>query len=238
VFKLNKVQAVRGITKLYFVAALAGSFTHIITAAHKTGLVGWEAWSTPFMIDGLAVIGMVMRSEAFSQATRSTGLRVQAVMGLVSLVANVYAASTVGGVLYGVAVVALFLAAEWLTGQLAPASADQAAAVKAKRQAAAAKGAATRKANAATAKPRRSPTPATAGVDLRVPVRRCAARCVDGVGWPVPGPDSSPTSTYRRSEGSALTYTRSCAQRHVSRQPEEEDLDKLSRFPLRGLGPP
>jgi hypothetical protein len=152
VFKLNKVQAVRGITKLYFVAALAGSFTHIITAAHKTGLVGWEAWSTPFMIDGLAVIGMVMRSEAFSQATRSTGLRVQAVMGLVSLVANVYAASTV---LYGVAVVALFLAAEWLTGQLAPASADQAAAVKAKRQAAAAKGAATRKANAAKAKPRR-----------------------------------------------------------------------------------
>jgi hypothetical protein len=155
VFKLNKVQAVRGITKLYFVAALAGSFTHIITAAHKTGLVGWEAWSTPFMIDGLAVIGMVMRSEAFSQATRSTGLRVQAVMGLVSLVANVYAASTVGGVLYGVAVVALFLAAEWLTGQLAPASVDQAAAVKAKRQAAAAKGAATRKANATKAKPRR-----------------------------------------------------------------------------------
>jgi hypothetical protein len=155
VFKLNKVQAVRGITKLYFVAALAGSFTHIITAAHKTGLVGWEAWSTPFMIDGLAVIGMVMRSEAFSQTTRRTGLRVQAVMGLVSLVANVYAASTVGGVLYGVAVVALFLAAEWLTGQLAPASVDQAAEAKAKRQAAAAKGAATRKANAAKAKPRR-----------------------------------------------------------------------------------
>jgi hypothetical protein len=149
VAKLNKVQVIKAIVKVYFVAALAGSFTHIITAAHKTGLVGWEAWSTPFMIDGLAIIGMVMRTAQFSQATRKLGLRVQAVMGGLSLVANVYAAHNAGGVLYGVALVALFLAAEWLSTQLEPASADQARDQAAKRKAAAAKGAATRKANTA-----------------------------------------------------------------------------------------
>lgn len=148
VFKLNKVQAVRSIVKLYFVAALAGSFTHTITAAHKAGLAGWEAWSTPFMIDGLAIIGLVMRTEQFSQATRKLGLRVQAVMGLVSMAANVYAAHNLGGALYGAALVVLWLASEHLAANLEPASADQARATQAKRSAAAKKAAATRKRNA------------------------------------------------------------------------------------------
>lgn len=144
----TKVNVVKVTVKLYFIGALAGSFTHIITAAHKAGLGGWEAWSVPFMIDGLAIIGLVMRSTAFSQATRKTGLRVQAVMGLASMAANVYAAHNTGGAVYGAALVALWLASEHLAGNLAPASVDQAAAAKAKRSAAAAKGAATRKANA------------------------------------------------------------------------------------------
>lgn len=152
----SKVQVVRAIVKIYFVAALAGSFSHIITAAHKTGLTGWEAWSTPFMIDGLAIIGMIMRSASFAKATQRTGLRVQAIMGLVSLVANVYAAHTVGGVIYGVALVVLFLAAEHLASHLQGAEVDQAAEQAAKRQAAARKGAATRKANTARkAQPRK-----------------------------------------------------------------------------------
>ena len=111
---MNKVSLVKGIVKLYFFAALAGSFTHIITAAEKVGLGGWEAWSTPFMIDGLAVIGMVMRGEEFSSRTRRIGFRVQMVMGCMSLTANVYAAHNTGGMIYGVGIVALFLAAEWL----------------------------------------------------------------------------------------------------------------------------
>lgn len=146
---MNKYRLVKGIVKTYFLAALAGSFTHIVDAAGKVGLVGWEQWSTPFMIDGLAIIGMIMRGEDFSRETRKIGFRVQCVMGLFSLIANVYAAHTIGGVIYGVAIVALFIAAEWLAENMESAQVDRDREAKAKRQAAAQKAAATRKRKAA-----------------------------------------------------------------------------------------
>jgi hypothetical protein len=145
---MNRNRIVKGIVKIYFLAALAGSFTHIVDAAGKAGLVGWEMWSTPFMIDGLAIIGMVMRGEAFSQRTRRIGFRVQCVMGLFSLIANVYAAHNVGGVIYGVAIVALFIAAEWLSENLESVQVDKDREAKEKRAAAAQKAAATRQRNA------------------------------------------------------------------------------------------
>jgi hypothetical protein len=146
--KMNKVTAIRIIVKLYFLGAVAGSFMHIITAAEKVGLSGWEAYSTPFMIDGLAVIGMVMRGEEFSVQTRRLGLRVQAIMGALSLVANVYAAHSVGGVIYGVMLVTLFLAAEWLAGRLESVQVDRDREEAEDRAARAQKAAATRKRNA------------------------------------------------------------------------------------------
>lgn len=145
---IDSVKIVRAIVKIYFLAALAGSFSHIIEAAFKIGLTGWEAWSTPFMIDGIAIIGMIMRTDAFSIATRKTGFRVQCVMGIVSLVANVYAAANLGGVIYGIAIVTLFLAAEWLAERLESAEADKVRAAQEKRSQAAQKAAATRKRNA------------------------------------------------------------------------------------------
>lgn len=145
---MDRVKVIRGIVKMYFVAAIAGSFTHIIEAAFKIGLTGWEAWSTPFMIDGLAIVGMTMRSNTFSRVTRKLGLRVQGTMGVLSLTANVYAARNIGGVIYGVAIVTLFLAAEWLAGHLEGAEVDQARELQEKRSQAAQKAAATRKRNA------------------------------------------------------------------------------------------
>lgn len=153
---MNATQIVKTIAKLYFVGALLGSFAHIITAAEKIGLSGWEMWSTPFMIDGLAVIGLVMRGDAFSKATRKIGFRVQCTAGAVSLLANVYAASNVGGVIYGVAIVTLFVASEWLADKIESADVDKAAEVAAKRQESARKAAATRKANKAKATRKRN----------------------------------------------------------------------------------
>lgn len=153
---MNKVKIVQAIVKLYFVGALAGSFVHIISAAEKLGLSGWESWSTPFMIDGLALIGMVLRSEDFSTATRKLGFRVQMVMGAFSLVANVYAAKNIGGVIYGVMIVALYIAAEWITDRVESSQVDRDREAAIKRSEAAQKAAQTRKSNARKAKAQRT----------------------------------------------------------------------------------
>ena len=145
---MNAYRIAKLITKLYFAAAIAGSFAHIITSAHKVGLTGWEAWATPFMIDGLAVMGIIMRGIQFSKRTRKIGFRTQLVMGSMSLTANVYAAHNLGGVIFGVGVVALFIFSEWLADNMESVAVDQAAEVQAKRQAATAKAVATRKRNA------------------------------------------------------------------------------------------
>jgi len=153
---VNKVKIVQAIVKLYFIGALAGSFVHIISAAEKLGLSGWESWSTPFMIDGLALIGMVLRSEDFSEATRKLGFRVQMVMGAFSLVANVYAAKSIGGVIYGVMIVALYIAAEWITDRVESSQVDRDRETAVKRSEAAQKAAQTRKSNARKAKAART----------------------------------------------------------------------------------
>ncbi|ROP30408.1 hypothetical protein [Couchioplanes caeruleus] len=40
-----KYQLAKLIVKLYFFGALAVSFTHVIEAAHKLDLHGWQAWT-------------------------------------------------------------------------------------------------------------------------------------------------------------------------------------------------
>ena len=127
---------VKAIVKLYFFAALAVSFSHIVCASHKVQLDGWQAWTTPFAIDGIAVIGMVMRTERWTKRTNTIGFRVQLIAGLLSLACNVFAGNTVGERIYGVIIVALFIFTEWLSDQLVTRKAEEARA-EAEAQAAA-----------------------------------------------------------------------------------------------------
>lgn len=149
---MNKVKAVKGIAKIYFFGAIAISFVHLVTAAHKGGLTGYEAYTVPVMLDGIAIIGLVMRGTEFSIATRKIGFRVQIGAGILSLLGNVFAAENLGGAVYGVAIVSLFLLAEWLSDKIESIEVDKAAEVLNKRQVAAQKAAATRKRNARQAK--------------------------------------------------------------------------------------
>jgi len=146
-----KFVLVKLIVKLYFGGALAVSFSHVIEASHKLALGGWQAWTTPFAIDGIAVIGMVMRGAAFSRDTRRLGFRVQVAAGVLSLVCNVFAGYTVGERVYGVLIVALFVFSEWLSDRMEGREVDAEREQAAKRAAAAAKGRATRAANKAAA---------------------------------------------------------------------------------------
>jgi hypothetical protein len=141
---------VTAIVRLYMLGALAISFSHIITAASLLQLHGWQAYTTPFFIDGFAVLGMIGRSHRFETSTRRSGFRLQMAAGALSFACNIFAGHTIGERLYGALVVVGFVAAEWYGAKLAPAAPAQPTDVEvlaAKRSAAAAKGAATRKAN-------------------------------------------------------------------------------------------
>lgn len=146
---MRKVQIVKLIVRLYFIGALIASATHIIGSAGKLGLHGVEAWTTPALIDGIAIIGLVMRSEQFSARTRKIGFRVQMIAGLLSLAANIYAGDTLGERIYGVMIVALFIFSEWLSDQIESAEIDRAREAAAKKATAQAKAKATREANKA-----------------------------------------------------------------------------------------
>lgn len=115
---MNKVSAIKVIAKLYFLGALVGSFIHLIHAAQKGGLTGAEAYSVPFMIDGLALTALIMRGAEFSTRTRRIGFKVFLATGSMSLAGNVFAAHNIGGAVYGVAIVALFIGMEWLSDNI------------------------------------------------------------------------------------------------------------------------
>lgn len=158
----------------FLAAAAAGSFLHIVETSHKLGL-DWEAWTVPFLIDGIALMGKLGRSNRFAAKTQQAGMRLMLFGGTLSLAANVYAGDNTGQRAYGVLLVVGFLVVEWYAGKLSPAP----AAVKvispeehARRSEAAQKAAATRKANAeaAAAKAKRRPrrpvsAPVSPGVD-------------------------------------------------------------------------
>lgn len=140
---------VKSIVRLYFLGALVMSFNDIVIASHKVQLEGWRAYTSPFMIDGIAVIGMLMRTEKWSKATRKLGLKVQITAGTLSLVCNVFAGSTTGERIQGFMIVALFLFSEWLSDRMETAQADVDRERQAKRATATEKAKATRAANKA-----------------------------------------------------------------------------------------
>jgi hypothetical protein len=147
---------VRTVICVFIVATAGFSFLHIVQTSQMLGLT-WEAWSVPFLIDGLAILGMLGRSARFAEETRRAGLKLMTGAGLVSLAANIAAGHNAGQRAFGVLIVVGFVISEWYGSKLtpAPATATTAPAVddeaKAKRSARAVKAAATRKANQAAA---------------------------------------------------------------------------------------
>lgn len=143
---MNKTYlATAGITRTFMVGAAAISTSHIIATSHSLGL-GWEAYTVPAFIDGMAILGLIGRSSRFAASTRRAGLRIMAGAGVVSLACNVYAGHNLGQRLYGVLVVAAFIASEWYSAKLCPAPAP--APEVNPRSEAAKKAAATRQSNA------------------------------------------------------------------------------------------
>lgn len=96
---------------IFMIGAAAISFTHIVHVSQMIGL-GWESWTAPFLIDGIAVVGKVSMLPRFSPLFRRSGFRLLMLGGLLSLAANVAAGSNWGERGFGVLVVAGFMMLE------------------------------------------------------------------------------------------------------------------------------
>lgn len=102
----------------FMLTAIAFSFMHIVAAGKLIGLDSVSAWALPFLVDGVAGLGLVWRSEAFSKATNKMGLWTQVTAGALSLACNVTAGHNAGLRAFGVFTVALFLFSEWASGRV------------------------------------------------------------------------------------------------------------------------
>jgi len=113
-----KYRLVKTIAMSYFLTALAFSFTHFIGAGQKVGLTGIGAASMPVLVDGLALVGMVLRSKYFDDYTNKIGLRMQLVCGTLSLAVNIYAGHTIGERIQGAAWVTAYLYLESVVSKI------------------------------------------------------------------------------------------------------------------------
>jgi hypothetical protein len=111
---MNIFTAVKWIVRAYFAAALYFSFTHITTAWRNLGADTPEGVTATLMVDGFFVLGAIMRGTMFSARTRQIGLRVQIGAGAVSVAANVFAATSAFGVIFGAALPLFVVFTEWM----------------------------------------------------------------------------------------------------------------------------
>jgi hypothetical protein len=103
---------IKAISKAYFFGAMAVSAIHTVHSFEKMGLNTGEQWITPLAIDGLAFFALGLQSKKYSDDTNKIGLRLQIGAGISQLAANVYAASSPGGMVLGLMVVGIYLLME------------------------------------------------------------------------------------------------------------------------------
>lgn len=119
------------IVNAFMLMAATISFSHIITTASRLGVTSWQTYTVPAFIDGLAILGMIGRSEAMARelrrrnrteaeiaAVRQFAFWLQLTAGLLSLAANFYAGVTLGDRLFGLLVVAGFIVSEKFSEKL------------------------------------------------------------------------------------------------------------------------
>lgn len=102
---------IRIVVWIFMIGAAAISFSHIVQVSTMLGL-GWEAWTVPFFVDGIAIVGKVSMLPRFAQGFRRSGFRLLMLGGTLSLAANVAAGSNWGERGFGVLVVAGFMLLE------------------------------------------------------------------------------------------------------------------------------
>lgn len=102
---------IRLIVWVFMIGAAAISTRHIVQTAGMLGL-GWERFTVPAFVDGIAIVGKTSMLPRFSPAFRRSGFRLLMFGGTLSLAANVAAGANWGQRSFGVLVVAGFMILE------------------------------------------------------------------------------------------------------------------------------
>ncbi|MES2211018.1 MAG: hypothetical protein V4515_12700 [Chloroflexota bacterium] len=103
--------AIRAVVWIFMIGAAAISARHIVHVSQMLGL-GWESYTVPAFIDGIAIVGKVSMLVDFSHPFRKSGFRLLMFGGTLSLAANVFAGSNWGQRGFGVLIVAGFMILE------------------------------------------------------------------------------------------------------------------------------
>ena len=102
---------IRVVVWIFMIGAATISTRHIVHVSQMLGL-GWESYTVPAFVDGIAIVGKVSMLPRFSPAFRRSGFRLLMFGGVLSLAANVAAGSNWGQRAFGVLVVAGFMLLE------------------------------------------------------------------------------------------------------------------------------
>lgn len=102
---------IRVVVWIFMIGAAAISTRHIVHVSQMLGL-GWESYTVPAFVDGIAIVGKVSMLPRFSQTFRRSGFRLLMFGGVLSLAANVAAGHNWGERAFGVLVVAGFMLLE------------------------------------------------------------------------------------------------------------------------------
>ena len=161
---------------MFVLAAAALSAHDIVTLFERIGAAAPLSFLAPVFIDGITWLGKLMRSHSLSKRTNRVGLTYLVLGGSASLAANLTAGETLGMKLLGLLAVTGFILGEIALDKIEPRPADaepvelnESSAddeLRAKRSAAARKGAETRRRNAAKTRKPRAPRKAKAIDDI------------------------------------------------------------------------
>lgn len=105
----------------FLAAAAVGSFNNIVGLAHDLGVSPGHAWTTPFLVDGIALMGKLLRSRHLAKTAHRAGLRLMIFGGVLSLTANVLHGHTLGDQIWGALLVVGFIVVERASDHLVPA---------------------------------------------------------------------------------------------------------------------
>lgn len=129
----GKYKTIKAIAYVMFALGLGYSVFHIfdffLTTLQSTLAT---ALIVPAFIDGMQLVGRIMRSKDLSAATRNRGKWFQGFGAIASLVANVVAGDSIGDRVGGAIIVIGYIAVEAAAESIRPASDDTAAERKAK----------------------------------------------------------------------------------------------------------